>query len=87
MCIRDSCGAYLCGERGTSHTGNVHHHYKCVTVKKKRGDCHKKPVCKEWVEDLVVNETMKMVMDDKAIEAIVVVVNIPGCLLYTSRCV
>ena len=65
------CGAYLCGERGTSHTGNVHHHYKCVTVKKKRGDCHKKPVCKEWVEDLVVNETMKMVMDDKAIEAIV----------------
>ncbi len=39
------CGAYLCGERGTSHTGNVHHHYKCVTVKKKRGDCNKKPVC------------------------------------------
>ena len=34
-------------------------------------ECHKRPVRKEWIEDLVVGETMKMVMDDKAIEAIV----------------
>ena len=65
------CGAYLCGESGTSHTGNTHRYYKCVSVKKKRLECHKKSVRKEWIEDLVVNETMKMVMDDKAIEAIV----------------
>ena len=65
------CGAYLCGESGTSHTGNVHHYYKCVSVKKKRTECHKKSVRKEWIEDLVVRETMRMVMDDKAIEAIV----------------
>ena len=65
------CGAYLCGESGTSHTGKVHRYYKCVSVKKKRTECHKKSVRKEWIEDLVVNETMKMVMDDAAIEAIV----------------
>lgn len=65
------CGAYLCGESGTSRTGAVHHYYKCVSVKKKRTDCHKKSVKKDWIEDLVVSETMKMVMDDKAIEAIV----------------
>ena len=65
------CGAYLCGESGTSHTGNVHHYYKCVSVKKKRTECHKKSVRKEWIEDLVVSETMRMVMDDTAIEAIV----------------
>jgi hypothetical protein len=64
------CGAYLCGESGTSHTGVTHRYYKCVSVKKRRG-CHKKSVRKEWIEDLVVHETMKMVMDDKAIEAIV----------------
>ena len=47
------CGAYLCGESGTtSRTGNVHHYYKCVSVKKKRADCHKKPVKKDWIEDL-----------------------------------
>ena len=65
------CGAYLCGESGTSHTGNVHRYYKCASVKKKRAECHKRPVKKEWIEDLVVSETMKMVMDDAAIEAIV----------------
>ena len=65
------CGAYLCGESGTSHTGNVHHYYKCVSVKKKRMECHKRSVKKDWIEDLVVSETMKMVMDDNAIEAIV----------------
>lgn len=65
------CGAYLCGESGTSRSGAVHHYYKCVSVKKRRKVCHKKSVRKEWIEDLVVNETMKMVMDDNAIEAIV----------------
>ena len=41
------CGAYLCGESGTSRTGTVHHYYKCVSVKKKRTECHKKPVKKD----------------------------------------
>ena len=68
------CGAYLCGESGTSRTGVVHHYYKCVSVKKKRTACKKKPVKKLWIEDLVVNKTMKIIMDDKAIEAIVSIV-------------
>ncbi len=63
--------AYLCGESGTSRNGEVHHYYKCMSVKKKRQECHKKSVRKEWIEDLVVRETMKMVMNDRAIEAIV----------------
>ena len=61
----------MCGESGTSHTGKVHHYYKCATVKKKRGDCHKKPVRKEFIEDFVVHETMKEIRDDKTIKAIV----------------
>ena len=65
------CEAYLYGESGTSHTGNIHRYYKCISVKKKRANCRKKSVRKEWIEDLVVTETMKMVMDDTAIEAIV----------------
>jgi len=31
------CGAYMVGESGTSKTMKVHHYYKCVSVKKKRG--------------------------------------------------
>ena len=63
------CGAYLCGESGTGRN-QVYHYYKCVNAKKRK-TCKKKPVQKVWLENLVVNATMKMVMDDKAIEAIV----------------
>ena len=60
----------MCGESGKSRNGTVHHYYKCVSVKKKCTDCKKKAVRKQWLEDLVVTEVMKVVMDDKAIEAI-----------------
>jgi len=65
------CGAYLCGESGTSHTGCVHRYYKCVSVKKRRKVCHKKPVKKEWLEDLVVHKTTELVIDNDFIEAVV----------------
>ena len=65
------CGAYLCGESGTSHTNRVHHYYKCATVKKKRGSCEKKPVRKDWIENLVVTEAMAVLNDDNRIEAII----------------
>ena len=58
-------------ESGTSYTGNTNRYYKCVSVKKKRTECRKKSVKKEWIENLAVSETMKTVMDDKAVEAIV----------------
>ncbi len=65
------CGAYLCGDSGTNRRGQTYRYYKCVSVKKKKGNCHKKPVRKEWIEDLVVNEIVKIVMDDATVEAIV----------------
>ncbi len=68
------CGAYLCGESGTSHTGVTHRYYKCVSVKKKRTDCKKKPVRKHWIEDLVIKATMDMLNDDATIEAIIATV-------------
>ena len=57
------CGAHMVGESGTSHTGKFHQYYKCVTAKKKQG-CKKKTVRKEWIEDIVVNETLAMLQDD-----------------------
>ncbi len=63
------CGAYLCGEGGTGRS-RIYHYYKCVSVKKRK-TCKKKPVKKLWIEDLVVDETMKIVMDDKAIVSMV----------------
>ncbi|MBP3891598.1 MAG: recombinase family protein [Solobacterium sp.] len=64
------CGVYMNGESGTSHTSKIHRYYKCSNAKKRKS-CHKKTVKKEWIEDLVVEETKNLIMDDKAIEAIV----------------
>lgn len=59
------------GECGTSQNGAVHHYYKCAAVEKRQGSCKKKTVRKVWLEDLVVNAVMNMIMDDSAIDAIV----------------
>ena len=64
------CGALMFGESGTSRTGEVHRYYKCATAKKHKG-CKKKTVRKQWLEDLVVNQTMQLVKDDSAMESII----------------
>lgn len=62
------CGAFMVGESGTSKTkGKVHHYYKCVSAKKKLG-CKKKTVRKAWIEDLVVEQVVKIIMDDALLE-------------------
>ena len=64
------CGALMFGESGTSRTGEVHRYYKCATDKKNKG-FKKKTVRKQWLEDLVVNQTMQLVRDDAAMESII----------------
>ena len=44
--------------------------YKCAAAKKKK-TCDKKSVRKQWPEDLVVNQTMRLVKDDAAMESII----------------
>ena len=64
------CGALMFGESGVSHTGKMYTYYKCAAAKKKK-ICDKKAVRKQWLEDLVVNETMKLVEDDASMNAII----------------
>lgn len=56
------CGKMMVGDSGTSRTGKVHYYYKCGNAKRKKG-CDKKAVKKEWIENLVVSQTMGIVMD------------------------
>ena len=67
------CGAYMVGESGTSHTGKFHQYYKCATAKKRKG-CDKKAVRKIWIENLVVDETLAMLGDEKIIKYIIALV-------------
>ena len=64
------CGAMMFGECGTGRNKVVHHYYKCATAKRFK-TCKKKTVRKEWLEDLVIAETMKLIQDDAMIDKIV----------------
>lgn len=63
------CGSPMVGECGTSQNGTRYNYYKC-THRKKGGDCTKKPVPKEWLEDFVLNAVTKMLYDDELMEYI-----------------
>lgn len=63
------CGRMMAGESGTGSTGKVYHYYKCGNVKYKKG-CDKKPVKKDWIENIVVQQTMLMIMDGPLMERI-----------------
>lgn len=40
-----------------------------MSAKRKKG-CHRKPIKKEWIEDFVVSQTMKLVFDDEVMNRI-----------------
>ena len=55
------------GESGTSHTGDIHYYYICLSRRKKRAKCTTKAVLKQWLEDIVINATVKMLESTAAI--------------------
>ena len=61
------CKCFMVGESGTSHTGYVHHYYKCVSAKNHKG-CKKKTVKKDWIENLVLEQIQKIILDDNLLE-------------------
>ena len=67
------CGRMMVGESGTSRTGAKHYYYKCGSAKRKTG-CTKKAVKKQWIEDLVVDRTMRMIFNDATISDITALV-------------
>lgn len=63
------CKEPLIADSGHSKNGTVHHYYKCRSRKKGHG-CIKQTERKEWLERVVVDETVKHVLTDKNIELI-----------------
>ena len=49
----------MTGVSGTGRNGTVHQYYQCVT-NRRRGDCKKKTVQKSYIEDKVINETIRI---------------------------
>ena len=55
-----NCKHRMSGESGTSHTGDIHYYYLCLSRRRRKHPCNMKTVHKQYLEDLVVNATMEM---------------------------
>jgi hypothetical protein len=64
------CSTYMVGESGTSKTTKKNNYYKCLSNKRKRGCEQKRAVKKDWIEQLIVQDTIDFVLQDKAIKRI-----------------
>lgn len=53
------CQSAITGVSGTSRNGSIHQYYQCIVNRRKDG-CKKKTVQKSYIEDLVVNETLRI---------------------------
>ena len=64
------CGKSITSESGTSRNGTVVRYYKCSTRKKDSTKCHKTPIRKEILEQLIVDVTLKVLNNPQTIDAI-----------------
>jgi DNA invertase Pin-like site-specific DNA recombinase len=64
-----TCGSPMIGDSGTGRSGAKYSYYTCSKRKRERG-CQKQSVNKNWLEDMVVRETVERVLVDEVIEKI-----------------
>lgn len=57
------CGSPMVGECGRGKAGKMYHYYSCASRKERRG-CKKKPVPKDWIEDVVAESASQMLTDE-----------------------
>jgi hypothetical protein len=57
----------MVGESGTSKTLKKYNYYKCLSNKRKRGCDQKRAVKKDWIEQLVVQDTVDYVLQEAEI--------------------
>ena len=58
------CGAVMTGECGRSANGSQYHYYTCST-RKKTHKCDKKPLRKEFIERVVVEDVLSLLTPEK----------------------
>ena len=69
-CICGCCKSTMRGTCGTGKSGRRFYYYACHNRQYKHGDCTKKPVRKEWLEQEVTRLTSEYILTDDVIEFI-----------------
>ena len=64
------CGDMMVGECGYGKAGKRYSYYKCATRKRKGGKCKLRTFRKDYLEELVVNHTIKEVLNTEVMEYI-----------------
>lgn len=65
------CGALVAGDSGTSHTGIVHHYYKCSNRKRRNIPyCDLKTVHKEWLEQMVTHVALNYILQENVMNTV-----------------
>lgn len=60
----------MTAETGTSHTGKLHHYYKCFKRKRNKHSCKKANYRQQDLEDLVFGTTVKYVLQPDVIQTV-----------------
>lgn len=68
--ICGDCKRKMVGISGMSMTGNIHYYYSCLSRTRKKIACNKKPIQKQFIEDLVIDTTAKIVATEDRIDSI-----------------
>ena len=62
------CESPMVGVSGTGRHGSTYHYYDCMGHR--RRECKKKPVRKEWIEQQVIDQIRRILLDDDLLERI-----------------
>lgn len=62
------CESPMVGVSGTGRRGTVYHYYDCMGHRRRA--CSKKPVRKEWIEQQVMDQIRRILLDDALLEKI-----------------
>ena len=54
------CKRLMVGESGTSKSKNIYYYYSCLSKRRKKLPCKQKSVEKQWLEDIVIKTTWKL---------------------------
>lgn len=68
--ICGECKHRMSGESSTSHTGAVYYYYLCLSHRKKRDRCNSPRLSKQYLENIVINTTVKMLQSVTSIHKI-----------------
>lgn len=68
--ICGDCKRNMVGISGTSKTGDIHYYYSCLSRTRRKMKCAKKPIQKQFIEDLVIDTTAKVVASEQNIDFI-----------------